>query len=60
MRVEEDLRHGVLKFVKTEDVFEVCQALVDDDEGREKYANAGYEIFKQRDIRDVIKVFFGL
>ena len=60
VRVDEDLRHGALKFVKTENVFEVCQALVDDDEGREKYANAGYEIFKQRDIRYVIKVFFGL
>ena len=59
VQVEEDLRHGALKFVKTRDVFEVCQDLVYDDEGREKYATAGYEIFKQRDIRDVIKSFFG-
>ncbi len=58
VQVEDDLRHGALKFVKTQDVFEVCQAMVDDDEGREKYANAGYEVFKLRDIRDVIGGFF--
>jgi hypothetical protein len=58
VQVEEDLRHGALKFVETQDVFEACQSLLDDDDGREKYASTGYEVFKLRDIRDVITGFF--
>ena len=58
VEVEDDLRDGALRFVKSPDIFDVCQALVQDDVGRERYANMGYDTFKKRDIRDVITGFF--
>lgn len=58
LEVEEDLKGGTLKFVRTHELLDVCQSLLDDDEGRENYASAGYEVFKLRDIRNVITGFF--
>lgn len=56
--IEDDLRNGVLKFVQMEEVQATCQALVDDDAVREQYARHGYEVFRQRDVREVIVRFF--
>ncbi len=49
---------NALKFVKPSEVQGACQALVDDDAGRVRYAVECYELFRQRDIRDVITDFF--
>jgi hypothetical protein len=59
LEIEEDLLHGTLKFVKTQDIHSECQALVADDANRAIYAAQGYELFKKRDIRAVIEGFFG-
>lgn len=56
--IEGDLRSGALKFIMTSDVQSTCQALVEDDAARVLYAEQGYEIFRQRDIREVITNFF--
>lgn len=59
IEIEPDLLHGNPQFVKSSDIQKACQTLVEDDVKRSLYAEEGYELFKQRDIRDVIKGFFG-
>lgn len=56
--IEDDMRNGALKLVKTSEAQGACQALVEDDAVRAQYAEQGYELFRQRDIRDVIRQFF--
>ncbi len=58
LEIEEDLRHGALKFVRTQDIQTACMALVEDDAERQRYAEEGFELFKKRDIRKVIADFF--
>ncbi len=58
VEIEEDLLHGTLKFVTSQDCWSAYLALVDDNNGREQYAEKGYEVFKRRDIREVISRFF--
>lgn len=55
---DDDSLIGALKLVKTSDVQSACQDLVEDDAARAQYAEQGYEVFRQRDIREVIKQFF--
>ena len=59
LEIEDDLRHGALQFVKTADIQAACQALVADDAARAACAQRGYDLIRQRDIRDVIGRFFG-
>jgi hypothetical protein len=56
--VEDDIRNSPLKFVSTSDVDRACQTLVEDDHARAEYAGECYEMFRQRDIREVIANFF--
>lgn len=57
--LEDDLNGGVLKFTNNSNVHAVCQDLVEDSVARAEYAKLGYDTFRQRDIREVIKNFFG-
>jgi hypothetical protein len=54
LEIEDDLR-GVLSFVKTADIRAACEGLVSNDAARAQYAQRGYELIRQRDIRDVIR-----
>jgi len=58
MEIEDDIR-TVLRFVPPEQLFENCNALVENASTRTEYALACYEVFKQRDVRQVIQNFFG-
>ena len=58
IEIEPDLRNGALSFVKTADIRAACLCLVEDDARREHYAQQGYELIRQRDIREVITRFF--
>jgi hypothetical protein len=58
MEIEEDLRNGNPIIAGVEDFRNKCQELIDNDAERARYAEQGYEIFRQRDIRTVIKQFF--
>jgi hypothetical protein len=55
--IEEDLFNGGIKFVKTSEAQGACQALIEDDAARAHYAEQCYELFRRRDIRDVITQF---
>lgn len=57
--IEGNFLNGGLRFVRKQDAKSVCQALADDDTARLRYAEMGYELFREHDIRDVIKDFFG-
>jgi len=59
MEIEEDFRHGNPIVASVMEFRNTCQALVENDAERTRYAEQGYELFRQRDIRDVIKRFFG-
>ncbi|MCH7344992.1 glycosyltransferase [Pelomonas sp. CA6] len=60
LEIEPDLRGpDGLTFVKTPEIQAACEALVADDARREAYARQGYELIRRRDIRDVIRGFFG-
>lgn len=58
LEIEDDLRE-VLKFVPADEFAVCCDQLVHDAAGRESYAEACFEVFARRDVRDVIKGFFG-
>jgi hypothetical protein len=54
LEIEDDLR-AALNFVKTSEIRAACEALVADDAARTAYAQRGYDLIRQRDIRDVIQ-----
>jgi hypothetical protein len=56
MEIDDDLRDGVLKFCSISEAQKSCMTLVHDDDAREKYVEHCYEVFRRRDIRDVITV----
>jgi hypothetical protein len=58
LEIEDDLRE-VLKFVSADEFAVCCDQLVHDPAGRKSYAEACFEVFARRDVRDVIKGFFG-
>ena len=58
LQVEDDLKNNCLNFVKTEDIFEECEHLLSDDTYRNNYAEHCYQVFKKRDVREVIMEFF--
>lgn len=58
MEIEDDIR-AVLRIVSTDELANACGALADDTKHRVEYANTCYDVFKQRDIREVIRGFFG-
>lgn len=57
LEIENDIRN-TLQFVVADKLAEACDILVHDAEKRKDYAEACFEIFRQRDIRDVIHSFF--
>ncbi len=57
LEIEDDVRK-VLKFVKPQDFGKFCDNLIQDSTARKDYAEECFEIFRQRDIRNVIKDFF--
>lgn len=57
LEIEPDI-FDCLRFVKTSDILQNCQSLVDDDAERIRYSQRGYEVIKRRDIREVITRFF--
>lgn len=56
--VEADLRQ-VLRFYEMDKLGEGAQDLLADAARRRAYADACYEVFRQRDVREVIRGFFG-
>lgn len=56
--MEDDLAGVLLRF-KPQDLFSACATLAQDQAARAEYETQCYEAIKQRDIRDVIKGFFG-
>jgi hypothetical protein len=56
--VEDDLRQ-VLRFYAMDQLGQGAQELLADDARRRAYADACYDVFRQRDVRDVIRGFFG-
>ena len=57
LEIEDDMRR-VLKFVDPTEFAIVCDNLVHDSEKRKAYAEECFEVFSQRDVRDVIRDFF--
>lgn len=58
MEIEEEMLK-VLKFAPASGLPAACDELVHDTEKRQKYAEECYETFRKRDVRDVIRNFFG-
>ena len=58
MIIEEDMRR-VLKCVPLQDLGAVCDELVHDPGQRQAYAEDCFQTFQQRDVRQVIKGYFG-
>jgi hypothetical protein len=58
LQIESDLSQGIPIVASVQEFRSECQALVENDLERGRYAEQGYEIFRQRDIRQVIKQFF--
>ncbi len=58
INIEEDMRR-VLRMVPMREFGAVCDELVHDHVARKIYAEECYEVFRQRDVRQVIKEFFG-
>ncbi|WP_317204569.1 hypothetical protein [Janthinobacterium sp.] len=55
--VEADML-ATLRFAAAADLGEACDALLADAPARAAYAEAGYEMFRQRDVRAVLRGFF--
>ena len=60
LQVEPDLKNNCLKFVNANSVYEECELLIFDEKYREAYAAKCYQIFKQRDVKQVIKDYFAM
>ena len=60
LQVEEDLKDNCLKFVDANNVYDECELLISDQIYRDTYAEKCYQIFKNRDVMQVIKDFFKL
>jgi len=60
LQVEEDLKDNCLKFVDANNVYDECELLISDQIYRDTYAEKCYQIFKKRDVMQVIKDFFKL
>jgi hypothetical protein len=56
--VEEDLR-GVLQFCPPAELGQAAAALLAEPAHRRRYADECYEVFRQRDVRDVVRAYFG-
>lgn len=56
LEIEEDMKN-VLKFVEVGNLGSTCDEYINDARKREDYAEACFEAFRQRDVRDVIKNF---
>lgn len=57
LEIEDDMKK-VLKFAKANDIPVVCDDLVHNPEKRRAYAAECFDVFRERDVRDVIKGFF--
>jgi hypothetical protein len=57
-QIEADLLSGPLKFVNTSEIQNTCQTLIEDDTTRAQYAEQCYDLFRKRDIREVITQYF--
>lgn len=57
LEIEDDMRN-VLKFVPADEFAVCCNDLVHDADKRKAYADACFDVFSARDVRDVIKGFF--
>jgi hypothetical protein len=58
LEIEDDMR-DVLRFVPSAELADACNELITDEQQRKHYAQAGHEAFLRRDVRDVIRGFFG-
>ena len=57
--IEEDLSN-ILKLIEPNNIGAACDELLKDSENRKKYAEECYEVFRERDIRNVISNFFNM
>ncbi len=57
LEIEEDLRDA-LCFVSRENMGAACDELILNPEKRKEYADECFEVFRRRDVRDVIRNFF--
>ena len=58
LQVEPDLKNNCLKFVNANNIYEECERLILNEEYRNFYAENCYQIFKKRDVKNIIKEFF--
>jgi hypothetical protein len=58
MSSEDDMRSTLL-FVTPDQLASTCDEYLEDVDKRRTYAQAGFEIFRQRDVRIVLQSFFG-
>jgi len=57
LEIEEDLK-DVLRFVPSKELGAACDDLILNPEKRKAYADECFEVFRRRDVRDVIRNFF--
>ena len=60
LQVEPDLKNNCLKFVNENNIYEECERLILNEEYRNFYAENCYQIFKKRDVKNIIKEFFNM